>query len=226
VSTPEKAPSRENDYLGNATPIGGKELVEAVRVFFQLLEGQIGMLNALSIEGFLNEQPAVYKSPFFRWVVRAIHQGNAQFFREIAGAIPSALQGCPTSEVPRQLIQCAGEERAKKTESYPVEHLLEKLRKAPSDGECLKILGELDSRLTKCETNTTPSDPQPTYTEVIATWEKRTKRTRESINMNREMKLAGLESASGQSRWPATREGRQKEEARAARLANQVWWPV
>jgi hypothetical protein len=207
VSTPEKAPSRENDYLGNATPIDKKELVKAVREFFQLLEAQIGMLNALSVcedpkeqleqvQDFLNEQPAVYRSPVFRWVVSAILHGNAEFFREIAGALPSALQGCPTSEVSRQLIQCAGEERAKKKAGDSEENLLEKLRNAPSDGERLKILGELDSRLTKYETSTTPSNQQPTYTEVIAAWEKRTKRTRESINLNRVMKQAGLESAS------------------------------
>ena len=236
MSEPEDTPRRENDYLGDQPlPTSLAEIKKELEHFLNATEFQVGSMNLFSTEGFLNEQPFVYRSVLIRWIVKALRQRRGtQFLKDLTRALANINHPALMSPTARQLMQSTS---ALSQRGDPVvDSILEKLRNPQwlartslnhaLEAKLLRRLGmkpkafekpfeaEIQCRDGRKEkgtikvqqvihsTDTGQKNQDPTQSEVIKHWEKRTGKSRYEINVPREMRAAKLELPKGKSGRP------------------------
>jgi hypothetical protein len=203
-----------HDYLGKEPlPTDVRVIKTELERVFAVAEMEVGWMNHTHAgpSSRLNEQPRIYTLPLFRWALKAIRQRNAGFFIRLAKSLAAAEFCAPCTKVPRELIQAAStrsRELGQKSEAY-IEKLKAKLEDSEwqaraTDAEFERALDELRYEELRVVDPDSPDFRVPTKKEVFDKWEHRTRRKREEIKTNRELKLAHL------SELPQMRPGRPK----------------
>jgi hypothetical protein len=240
MTPPGDTPRRENDYLGDQPlPANPAALREELSKFLTATELQVGSMNAVSAEGFLNEQATIYQSLLFRWITKALRERNTSFIRDLAKAMTNSRHPALMSGTARQFIQSAS---ALSEKGDPVaDRLLHKLRDSEwlahaTMKEIRAIQAKLARRVgltrkvfeksvkakieypdrrkkkrtikvqrTQYDTDTAQKTPEPKQADVVKHWEGRTGRSREEINVPREMRAGKLKLPKGKSGRPRRR---------------------